>query len=113
MVQTAGVPSQPVSLAGILKAMVSPEPSAWAWVSAARNEQWLAVQGCPSSRVVVTVRVFAAKTEPGDGTSSPAVTRIAAAREGKVPARNIEALLGAIKRQVDGASKPELLYLVK
>src|SRR5690348_7203342 len=60
MVQTAGTLAQPGSPVGILKAIVSPEPSALAWVSAQRSENAVGWQGAARSAVVVTVSVVAA-----------------------------------------------------
>ena len=42
IVHTAGVPVQPAAVAGMWNSMVSPEPSAFAWVMAHRSENELA-----------------------------------------------------------------------
>jgi hypothetical protein len=69
---------QLASLGGILKVMVSPEPSALACVMAQRRET-IALQGAARSAVVVTVSVDAARAcWPGVMTKPTAATSIMA-----------------------------------
>src|SRR5258708_773914 len=60
IVHTTGVPAQPGSVAGILKVMVSPELSVFAWAIAQRKENEVGAHGAAESAVVVTVSVEAA-----------------------------------------------------
>src|SRR5205823_6057317 len=60
IVHTTGVPAQPGSVDGMLKTIVSPEPSVFACAIAQRKENEAGAQGAAESAVVVTVSVEAA-----------------------------------------------------